>query len=276
MGFFASTDMNLKGIVMGVGAPQNTRNNGITVCCILLSETLGFVRIYCIPADIRLSVWSVREFECNRGSDSRSESYKFESVSEPISVIKSSAEKRKILEECVIKTGEQDPIDFQNENRQSILLVELNRDDCEYTLSAKSPKGIVDDDECGWLMTQGKHWMKPFIGWRSHADKPHRTHLGGKEIYETLRKNPDQPFRVFENLQVLNPDYTHWMLLGNMNHHRTAFLCVHLFRLKKQTCGSTPLFSNLQNGRSDDWPYLKQEARNVKTADPQLDFAFIT
>lgn len=70
----------------------------------------------------------------------------------------------------------------------------------------------------------------------------------------------------------MNPDYQKWMLMGNMKGRRNVWLCVHLHRLKKQTSGSIPLFSNPIIGSSADWPYTKQEAKNVPIVDghPEL------
>lgn len=271
--------MNITGIVIGVGAPQDTKKNGKTICAIILSEKLGLSRLYCIPADHEIKLWSVCDFQCEKGNDFRKESYRFISSLFTGRIIEKSDDKRDILNSCVLKSGDVDPITYSNQSdvHQSIALVKIDHEDCSYSLSGKLPKGIIQSDECGWLMTQGKHWMKPYMTWISQAGTKHETHLGGREVYEYLRKNPETPFRVFENLRVgPNPDYEHWALLGNQKDRPNVFLCVNLFRLKKQIVGSTPLFSNLENGRDADWPYLKQEEKNVKIVDHQSIFTFIT
>ena len=264
---------------MGVGAPQDTRNSGKTICAIFLSEKIGFFRVYCIPATQEIKLWEVYSVECERGSDFRKESYKFISLRGVGRKVESSLDKREILESCILKSGNVDPITYSNqpEVRQSIALVKIDHEGCDYQLSGKLPKGVDHDGECGWMMTQGKHWMKPYLSWVSQSGARHNTHLGGREVYEYLRKNPDTPFRIFENLGLgPNPDFEHWALLGNQKDRPTVFLCVNLFRLKKQTSGSTPLFSTLDNGRREGWPYLNQGGSNVKTVDHQSIFMFTT
>jgi len=269
--------MIITGIVMGVGAPQDTAKNGKTLCCIILSKELGFCRIYRIPALSEVRMWRVYDFECEKGSDYRKESYRFLSLRDTGRIISNSDDKRDILESCILKSGEIDPITYSNTPgiHQSIALVKLNHEDCDYQLSGKMPKGVDQQGECGWLMTQGKHWMKPYLIWKSQSGTTHKTHLGGREIYEYLRKNPDTPFRIFENLGFgPSPDFEHWALLGNQKDRPTVFLCVNLFRLKKQTSGSIPLCFTLDTGRKDGWPYLNQEENNVKTVDQQSVFTF--
>jgi hypothetical protein len=271
--------MKTQGIVMGVGAPQDTKKNGKTTCAIMLSKEVGFFRLYCIPATQELKLWGVYDVTGEKGSDFRKESFKFVSIESKGRTVESRMDKKDILDSCILKTGEVDPITYCNQPgiHQSIALVKLDHDGCDYQLSGKTPKGIDHDGECGWMMTQGKHWMKPYISWVSHSGNRHNTHLGGREVYEYLRKNPETPFRIFENLGLgPNPDFEHWALLGNQKDRPNVFLCVNLFRLKKQTSGSIPLSFTLDNGRQEGWPYLKQEEKNVKTVDHQSIFMFTT
>jgi hypothetical protein len=119
-------------------------------------------------------------------------------------------------------------------------------------------------------MSQGEHWNKPYLTWRSLQGVRHTTHLLGREVYEGLRKNPTSPWSIFDNMRISDPDFEKWLLLGNMRNKRNVFVGVHLHRLKKNAFGSTPHFLTIRDGRPDAWPYCSQENSNVKVVDNQL------
>ena len=248
---------------MGVGAPNETKSGEKTMCAILLTREMGFIRVYPIPANDKFGVWSEVEISAEKGNDGRDESWKLQSW-EVLGKIEDASQKREILNACELKSGMKDPVDFMNTERKSIALVSIEWGGLEATLSQKIPSFVsVDDEECGWIVTQAKHWLKPYVTWTSKQGKSHTSHLGGREIYEGIRRNPTEPWNMMNNLQIMNPDYEKWMLMGNMKDKRNVWLCVHLHRLKKQTNGSTPLFCNPIIGESEGWPYTKQEASNV-------------
>ena len=45
------------GIIMGVGAPNDTKANGKTFCAIILTHDLGFIRVYPIMAETKFPLW---------------------------------------------------------------------------------------------------------------------------------------------------------------------------------------------------------------------------
>jgi hypothetical protein len=269
LGFFI--DMNLSGIVMGVGAPNETKTGEKSMCAIVLTADLGFIRVYPIPASQKFGVWSNVDLSLEKGNDSRDESWRI--IEFKIKdKIESRDEKLEILESCVLKSGTVDPLQYMNESQKSIALVRVEWGSLEATLSQKIPTFVSrDDEECGWIVTQAKHWLKPYITWTSQQGSSHTSHLGGREIYEGIRRNPTEPWTLMNNLQIMNPDYDKYLLLGNMKNRRNVWLCVHLHRLKKQTGGSIPLFSSPIIGKSDGWPYSKQEANNVFIAGNQQE-----
>jgi len=264
--------MKTEGIIMGVGAPNESKHNGKSMCAILLTKDYGFIRVYPIPAEEKFPVWGNVTIEAERGGDGRDESWKVSSW-QITGKVECPHQKAEILNACELKSGMDDPCDFMNEGRKSIFLVRLEWGSIESTLSQKIPSYVSqDDEECGWIVTQAKHWLKPYLTWTSKQGKSHTSHLGGREIYEGIRHNPTEPWNLMNNLQIMNPDYEKWMLMGNMKDKRNVWLCVHLHRLKKQMCGSTPLFSNPIIGESEGWPYSNQEAANVPIVDghPEL------
>ena len=254
------------GIIMGVGAPNESRANGKTMCAIILTRELGFIRVYPIPASDAFPVWGSVDLCLSKGGDPRDESYKLESFN-VTGKVECSESKREILEAACIKSGMDDPMKYQNTRRKSIFLVKPTWGDVEVTLSQKVPDISPDDDECGWIVTQGRHWLKPYLKWESDQGCEHTSHLGGREIYEGIRNNPHKPWNLMDNIQIMNPDFEHWMLMGNMKNKRNVWLCVHLHRLKKSTSGSTPLFSHPIIGEDTAWPYSEQQTSNVEVVD---------
>lgn len=255
--------MKVYGIVLGVGAPNESKTLGKTMCAIVLTREIGLIRIYPIPAEEKFPVWGEVNLNIEKGNDSRGESFKLISFDLIGKIIKAD-EKREILNLSCLKSGMDDPMKFQNARRKSIFLVRPSWGDVEVTLSQKTPDVSPDDEECGWIVTQGRHWHKPYLKWKSDQGCEHTSHLGGREIYEGIRNSPHRPWDLMNNIQIMNPDYEHWMLMGNMKDKRNVWLCVHLHRLKKSTSGSTPLFSHPIAGEDSAWPYSDQETSNVE------------
>lgn len=61
-----------------------------------------------------------------------------------------------------------------------------------------------------------------------------------------------------------------------MRDRRNVWVAVHIHRLKKHNGGSTPLFSGIDDGMPEDWPYSAQGGSNAKPAEPQLEFSMFT
>jgi len=266
----SQTTTTINGIVMGVGAPNICRDGKKTMCAILLSEQLGFVRIYPLPANERFSVWSRLRVEVERTQgDTRAESYKVRYHEVTAAPITDANQKREILNACILKSGIQDCQEYMNERRASIAMIKLRRETVSAAMDMKVPAPLPDDYEYAWIMTQAQHWQKPYLQWQSEQGKMHKTHLVAREVYEGLRKNPNEPWSIYNNMRIGNPDYEHWLLLGNMRNHRNVWVGVHLHRLKKPTSGSIPLFSMIRDGKPEGWPYCEQETSNVHVADNQ-------
>lgn len=256
--------MKIEGIILGVGAPVVCRDGKLTMCAILLSEKLGLVRVFPIPAEKRFPVWATVDCEVERSAtDNRNESYKLLSFNIIRDAIQDASYKREILNACILKSGGDDPIDYMNQGKSSIAMVKLEwNDGTEFTLSRRE-FDCSNDSEYGWISAQSQFPVKPYMTWRSTQGKSHTTHLLGREVYETLRKNTSSPWDLFNNMKVNNPDYEHWLLLGNMKNRRNVWVGVHLHRLKNDLSGSIPLFSTITDGKPSGWPYCRQEEANV-------------
>lgn len=262
--------MTTSGIVLAVGAPNLCRDGSKTMCSIILSNELGLIRVYPIPAHLVFEVWSVVSVDIERtNSDNRAESWKLINFNITGKVSKAD-EKRALLDSCCLNSGFTDPIDFQNENRASIAIVKLDYGSITTSLSERIPDVSSGDEEYGWISAQCAHWNKPYITWTSKQEKTHTTHLLGREIYEGLRKNPENPYAIFRNIGLHVPDFERWLVVGNMKDRRNVWVAPHIHRLKKNAFASIPLFSMIPDGRPAGWPYCKQEDFNASAADNQL------
>lgn len=263
--------MTHKGIVLGVGAPNRTRDGSKTMCAIVLTEDLGFIRVYPIPAEQKFEVWSNVVVATERtATDNRSESYKLKYF-EVHDRIEDRNHKRDILEGCVLKSGTDDPIEYCNSRRTSIALVKIPPNTLGIAMSPRSSalKVCSHDEEYSWVLAQDQHWQKPYLEWQSEQGKTHTTHLVGREVYMGLQNNPERPLAIYQNMGITVPDYEHWLLLGNMKDRRNVWVGVHLHRQKKQLGGSIPLFYAVRSGKPDGWPYCEQQNSNVSVVDNQ-------
>lgn len=259
--------MIITGTIMGTGAPVMSKA-GRTMCAIVLSDDLGLVRVYPIPADEKFPVWGKVSMVVERSAtDNRKESYKILEWNVD-GCISDRNLKREILDACVLKSGPIDPQAYMNQHCGSIAMIKL---DPSRRLGLSMERRATDftkgDDEFCWVMTQSECPNKPYVEWESQQGSTHKTHLLGREIYEGLRRNPSNPWQMFNNLQINNPDYQHWLLMGNMKDRRNVWVGVHLHRLKNDACGSIPLFSTITDGKPDAWPYCAQEHSNVSIVD---------
>jgi len=271
--------MQTKAVILAKGAPNRCRDGSTTMCAIALSEELGLIRIYplSVIGDRDVKIWSIAVLTLRRSNtDNREESYRVESA-EVVGSVVSNDDKGQMLNQCVLQSGYQDPIDFQNENKRSIAIVKSGVNVGASLVAREDTLDIIaGSDEDGFAMTQSEYPFKPYIEWTSIQGKRHKSHLVGQEVYFGMLNNSSTPFRIFENMRIGDPDYEHWLILGNMKDRRNVWVIPHIHRQKK-TCQAS-MFTNsaIRDGKGNGWPYLTQGERNVKDADPQQTFNFIT
>lgn len=270
--------MQITGIVIAKGAPNRCHDGRTVMCAIVISKELGLVRLYpiTVTADAGMNIWSRVQCEAvKRGTDCRVESFRVESIT-ILDRIESASVKSDLLNSCILRSGIEDPIQYQNNGRKSIAVVK-STGSVGVSLDPQNPSAVdhtVDVDDA-WVMSQKEYPYKPFLLWTSMQGGEHKTHLCSQEVYEGIRHNASTPFRVFENLHIGDPDYEHWMILGNMKDRRNVWVCAHLHRQKKTgsiTGTSLPMFG----GQNENWPYSQQEEINARTVEPQKTFNFTT
>jgi hypothetical protein len=262
----------ITGIVLGIGAPNRTSDGRAVQCGIVLGDDHGLCRIYADfgPTMRRVSVWDrVSCLAHIHAGDNRVESWKLDGV-KLIGKVQSSAEKRFILDSCVLDCGKEDPIDFMNRGRRSVGLIRQSVAGIGYAMEVRE-----FDESPDWVMTQRETPQRPYIRWRSTAGKSHDQQLCAHEAYEWLRNNPSNTSQLWSNLRVEDIDYTKWLLLGNTKDKRNVWVVVHVHRLKKTTQQPTLASCSISDGRPSGWPYLPIEdlrARRVASTGQQLLF----
>ena len=267
----------IEAVILAKGAPVRTSEGKVAMCAIAVSEVFGLIRLYplAVMQDVDVRVWSVVRVTARRSTkDSRTESWRTVDC-QAVGLLQDSEAKSQLLNDCLLRSGSDDPIKYQNERRGSIAIVKADGAvGCGLRPREAVEQPQQDADE-PWVLTQDQHPLKPYLFWRSVQGVQHETHLLAQEVYMGLQRNASTPFRVFENMHVGDPDFEHWLVLGNMRDRRTVWVCPHLHRLKKTISRIRTSFLTF-DGRGDDWPYLTQEAVNAKDAGPQKTFTFTT
>lgn len=265
----------LSAIVIAKGAPNRTSTGMVSMCAIALSEEMGLVRLYPLTFEenANVSVWSTIEVTARRSpTDNRKESWRVESTV-VVGKIDSPQAKSEILDNCVLESGIVDPIVFQNKHLASVAIIKTDLP-VGCGLKPRDAKFEAQADDESWCLMQSDHPFKPYLLWTSIQGSNHETHIVAQEAYYGMAKNAASPFRIFENMRIGDPDYQHWIVLGNMKDRRNVWVCPHIHRLKK-TGFSTALSFMTNDGRVGDWPYLTQGAVNAKDAGPQMTLPFI-
>ncbi len=268
------SSLEINATIIAKGAPNRCSDGSTTMCAIGVSEELGLIRLYplSVSDDRLLKVWS--KVRVRSQKDNRNESWKvMESHFEGL--IESRNEKIDLLDACILRSGTVDPIDYQNKHRRSICVVKVEgrlggsieaRPDYEHHLQSS-----VNDS---WVLPQNAFPFKPYLHWTSAQGAQHKTHLVGQEVYYALHRNANSPFRIFENMSIGNPDFVHWIVLGNMKDRRNVWVAAHLHRLKATMQPTLPF--TVDDRKSDAWPYLSQEKCNSQKSGRQMQFNFCT
>lgn len=267
---------SFEAIILAKGAPNKTSDGSVTMCAIALSPEFGLVRLYPLrfESENPIKVWSKVEVAAIRSrTDNRHESWKIQ-TSKIIGHIDNPTIKADTLDQCVLKSGVEDPIAYQNRKRASIAIVKTQLP-VGCGLKPRQERESQHDREDQWCMTQSEYPYKPYLFWTSDQGGEHETHIVAQEVYVGMSKNASCQMNVFANLRIGDPDYQHWMVLGNMKDRRNVWVCASLHRLKKTGLNTASNFW-ITAGEGDAWPYLNQEEVNAKDAGPQMLLPFTT
>lgn len=267
--------MEINATIIAKGAPNRCSDGSTTMCAIGVSEELGLIRLYplSVSDDLLLRVWTKVRCECVRSQkDNRDESWKVMDSCFDGS-IESRDEKQALLDACTLRSGDTDPIAYQNKLRKSICCVKVvGRLGGSIEVRSDYEQHVRTPTDDSWVLPQNAFPLKPYLHWASLQGTQHKTHLVGQEVYYALHKNVHTPFRIFENMSIGDPEFMHWIVLGNMKDRRNVWVAAHLHRLKVSPQPGLPFMED--HGKSGIWPYLIQEKHNSKRSNPQLQFNF--
>ena len=253
----------LKGTVLGIGAPNRTKDSRKVQCAIILEERIGLVRVFCDYENgmSRISLWDVCKFDVAASpKDNRFESWKLKHV-EVLDKVKESQTKRDIINACVRQTDD-DPVDLFNREKRSIGIVKPQQSGIGYGMEVRDFEESPD-----WVTTQSETPQKPILKWKSLQGKEHNQQICSHEVYEFLRKNPSRHGGLWDNLQITNIDYDKWLLIGTTNSHRSTWVVVHVHRLKKTTQQLIDSSLLIRDGKPNGWPYSQRADVDVKRAE---------
>jgi len=267
--------MKTRAVILGVGAPNRCKNGEATQCGIALCGNLGLFRIYPFKVNSGVKVWTICDIDAEpSASDSRFESWKLKSIV-VVGRVESRDERASILDACILNHGNEDAIDFQNKNRASIAIVRPQINYPYVTRGEFHDFDGVSETSDAWIYCQREYPHKPYLNWTSPYGKEHYSHIVSHEAYEWLRKEPTRPHALFDNMNLINPDYMNWIVLGNMKNRRNVWVVVHVHRLKAPVNAFMPHYFAGASGKGSDWPYSIQEAASAKRAEsPQMDLPF--
>jgi len=262
----ASTDTVI-GTVLAVGAPNATRDGRKVMCCIVITESLGLVRLYPLKWSDKVRQWAIIEAVITKSSkDSRLESFRVCGDVAVIGVVKQQQERNDILDDC-LWSGDGDPIKSMNAEKASIVVVQSSGT-VGTKLEPRDDTRCEDGEDDPWFIAQKSYPLKPYIVWKSKAGDMHETHVVAHEFYYGMQKNVEHPHRIFENAHIGDPDWCHWLVLGNMNNRRNVWVAAAIHRQKK-TGSDTRINFGPDRGMFDGWPYCTEAAVRAMFVDLQ-------
>ena len=240
-------------IVLGSAVPEQTKNNGKTVCVAGWAEDLGFVRIYPCRADYGISRWDrLRDIKVRRNpKDSRLESYKLwdEKSFRIDGGIKSASEKIELLESI-----KQDCVHIVRDGMLSLGLVRVDGHiECNISDNpsfSKQETIAKHNQEYNWLLTKQDFSVQPKLtfscGGKCLAKNLHNMTVVDWGGFEWIRKSPGAAINLRDNWKITNPEYDVYLLVGNLFQHRTSFIVISVIPVKKQLDANIPMFPQLQ------------------------------
>ena len=229
-------------VILGRACPERIRNGRTTVCTAGYSETHGFVRIYPTRADMPLKRWNIVRVPVERNpQDTRKESWKiqgskreWEQLSDKVEVIGNLRRSdRPVLIENLVEGCVKDI----NNDKRSLGIVKPVIKKC-YFCREKRFDPMVQERLWGPPppLTKRNFPVSPKIQYRCSECKlkgHHDQTVLEWGFYQWMKKHPDKREQVWENAQVLSPDWDIFFFVGNQANRRTSFLVISILRFKR-------------------------------------------
>lgn len=233
-------------LVLGNAVPDIISDNRITVCTAGFSKPHGLVRIYPVPPVSDMKRWNIISVPLERNpQDSRPESWKiqgskgeWDKLSQKIELrgeVASRDEKFGILSGLQERFGV-GCVEDLNDDRASLGIVKPVAFECSFEKrSDHEPEAQSTLDGAKPFLTIKNYPLRPVMTYRCPACRtkaPHRQQIMEWGVFEWMRKHPDEPEKVFENLHIGEEGYDTSLLVGNMALHRNSFMVISIFRMK--------------------------------------------
>lgn len=233
-------------LVLGNAVPDIIGDNRITVCTAGVSKAHGLVRIYPVPPRSHMKRWNIVKVPLERNpKDTRPESWKiqgsksgWDTIADRIELkgrVEEKEEKFDILDDLHARFGV-DCVEDLNDNKASLGMVKPQSFSCEFEKrDDHDPEMQMSLDGATPFLTIKNYPLKPVMRYRCpncRTKNPHKQQVMEWGVFEWMRKNPDKPEKVFENLHIGEAGYDTGLLVGNMALHRNSFMVISVFRLK--------------------------------------------
>ncbi len=248
-------------ICLGRTVPEESKKYGHKVCMAGVSlELNSLLRVYplAINNPIRARMKCVLDVQRNP-QDTRKESWKLKDHKEgviSVSPATHAIEKniRPFLEPFLC-----DSISKLNEERRSLGVLKLNNPYGHFRERKSTPhpdQGLLFDiaDECFGANAID---LAPYIEFKDDGGYNHNLQIREWGCYERIRKDRHKAFQLWDILG-LTKNRTIWAIVGNQCNHRSSWLIIATFQIKKEFQGQ------LFNGRIDYVDYLDSSDWQVK------------
>jgi len=226
----------IKYVVLAKSIPEYSKRDGICYTCSLgYSPEMGLIRVYPLPV-VSMNKWDIYEIEVERNKyDSRLESWKLSSysrkenwmgLSKDVIYIGTIKQPNKFINS--IANLRVNSIDFLNDNKRSIGLIQLNYYRIYWDINDRfintNQLGLFEDVEIADFTKYTKETKnkEARIFFRDSASE-HDIQYNEWQVYEFQRKYnaTDDAFRFMKNKNLL--------MVGNMHNHRNIWIGLGMF-----------------------------------------------
>lgn len=237
-------------ICLGLAVPEQISDGRKTVCMAAYHEDLGLIRIYPCRVDMGMHRWQRFSAYIERNpQDTRYESFKlygsrdgWDSLSVSANGVLRRDERIALVNK--IKTTCIHDINTSRFSLGIIKPMEIMSVWYEPNPSYTKPKqhsiALVKSDE--WAATKSDFPFHPRMIYRCHPNCPgHNQTILEWGAYEWLRKTSGDEYQIIENWRLTDPQYEHFLLVGNQAQHRNSFLVINVLWFKRQQAESPSL-----------------------------------
>lgn len=228
-------------VVLGRAAPEPIQDGRETVCLGGYSRKEGYVRLY--PTQRRMTElrrWNVVSVPVvhEPEHDNRAESYKIAGSRQDWNELHQKIERVDRLQRPQqIQLTHQLAVNCPsklNDKEQSLGMVEPAAIE-DYWLEETEGDTVQTDLSGETRMGKSDYDYKLYLQYRCQgcqAINPHEQHCIEWGIYKYW-DNRDDYEGVFDALRLSDGGYKHYFFVGNLNHHRTAYIVISIIRFKK-------------------------------------------